>query len=97
MEASSLATDVSHSGHRYAMTASASSLSPAAMMAETYGGLSQVICIIVQEHPIPKHQYIVFLWPDFGATSKFIENPVLIRISSKFLHVQMYVYMHQKM
>ncbi|XP_019848663.1 PREDICTED: presequence protease, mitochondrial-like isoform X1 [Amphimedon queenslandica] len=42
MEASSLAVNVSRSGHRYAMTASASSLSPAAMMAEKYGGISQV-------------------------------------------------------
>ena len=42
MEASSLATVVSSSGHSYAMAAAASTLSSAAMISEKYGGLTQV-------------------------------------------------------
>ena len=42
MAASSLSMAVADRGHGFAMTAAASSLSPAAMLAETFGGISQV-------------------------------------------------------
>ena len=42
MAASDLATSVASSGHTYAMTAAASSLTPIAGLSELYFGLSQV-------------------------------------------------------
>lgn len=46
MAASSLSVAVADSGHTFAMTAAASSLSPAAMLSETFGGISQVSRVI---------------------------------------------------
>ncbi|KAK7507320.1 hypothetical protein BaRGS_00001255 [Batillaria attramentaria] len=42
MSASDLASSVPHAGHNYAMTHSASSLTPAAALGEMFGGMSQV-------------------------------------------------------
>ena len=47
MSASSLAMSVADNGHAYAMTAASSTLSPAAQLSETYGGLSQVYCSLI--------------------------------------------------
>ena len=42
MAASNMAMSVSNSGHGFAMTASASQLSAAAQLSETFGGMTQV-------------------------------------------------------
>ena len=42
MYASNMATSIADSGHLYAMMSSASSLSPAAQLSETFNGMTQV-------------------------------------------------------
>ena len=43
--------------------------------------------LVIFDEVWPKSLTIVQgLWPDFGATKKFIKNPIFIGISSNFLH-----------
>ena len=43
------------------------------------------ISLLAIFHEIPS-TIVQGLWPDFGATLNFFKNPILIEISSNFLH-----------